>query len=227
MADDVKQARGFGVTRILAYAVELVSVAGVIAFLIAVAVNSAVFAEWNLNFLQLATISDVVMSGLDIFFAVLGTLVVMALSVTVGFILRKRLSYAAAMMTGILIASGIGASLASGLAIQDYRAELDRRAASPESALIASALDDLVQLDAAPFLYAQAASDPQWVQDSLFDEDLRAAFEAAREEWERTGVIPPEVVQQFRPDPTAMQQLALELNSFNNWAAAQDQRSCI
>ena len=219
MADDVKQARGFGVTRILAYAVELVSVAGVIAFLIAVAVNSAVFAEWNLNFLQLATISDVVMSGLDIFFAVLGTLVVMALSVTVGFILRKRLSYAAAMMTGILIASGIGASLASGLAIQDYRAELDRRAASPESALIASALDDLVQLDAAPFLYAQAASDPQRVQDSLFDEDLRAAFEAAREEWERTGVIPPEVVQQFRPDPTAMQQLALELNSFNIWAA--------
>ena len=78
MADDVKQARGFGVTRILAYAVELVSVAGVIAFLIAVAVNSAVFAEWNLNFLQLATISDVVMSGLDIFFAVLGTLVVSA-----------------------------------------------------------------------------------------------------------------------------------------------------
>lgn len=56
-----------GVQVVLALAVQVVSVAGVISFLVAVALSSEVFNHWNLNFLQLATTGDIIASGLDVF----------------------------------------------------------------------------------------------------------------------------------------------------------------
>jgi hypothetical protein len=56
-----------GVQVVLALAVQVVSVAGVISFLVAVALSSEVFTHWNLNFLQLATTGDIIASGLDVF----------------------------------------------------------------------------------------------------------------------------------------------------------------
>lgn len=220
MADNLKQGRWFGATGILAYAVELVSIAGVAAFLIAVAINGAVFAGWNLNFLQVATISDVIMSGLDIFFAVLGAFAAMAAAVAAGYVARSRLSYPATVMIGVLIAAGTGACLASGSAVYDSIAEMDQRSAAVQADLAASALDDLALLDAAPFLYDELLRDPEAAQDQRFGEELAAALHEARDEWERTGVIPPEVVEQFRPDPDAMLAFSLEISRFNMWAAS-------
>lgn len=58
--------RLLGKTRpIIALTVDILSLAGVLAFVVAVALNQLVFAEWGLNFLQVATPSDVIMSGLQ------------------------------------------------------------------------------------------------------------------------------------------------------------------
>jgi hypothetical protein len=56
-----------GVQVVLALAVQVVSVAGVVSFIVAVALSSEVFGHWNLNFLQLATTGDIIASGLDVF----------------------------------------------------------------------------------------------------------------------------------------------------------------
>lgn len=56
-----------GVQVVLALAVQVVSVAGVLSFLVAVALSSEVFRYWSLNFLQLATTGDIIASGLDVF----------------------------------------------------------------------------------------------------------------------------------------------------------------
>lgn len=54
---------------LLVWAVQLVSLASIAAFLVAVVVNSMVFDRWGLEFLQIATPSDVLMSGLAILFS--------------------------------------------------------------------------------------------------------------------------------------------------------------
>jgi hypothetical protein len=47
--------------------VQVVSVAGVVSFLVAVALSSEVFRHWDLNFLQYASTGDIIASGLDVF----------------------------------------------------------------------------------------------------------------------------------------------------------------
>lgn len=69
-----------GVQVVLALAVQVVSVAGVLSFLVAVALSSEVFSHWNLNFLQLATTGDIIASGLDVFSRMLAPVLAMVVA---------------------------------------------------------------------------------------------------------------------------------------------------
>ena len=89
--------------------VEYASVVTALSFLVAIWVNQLVFNAWGLRFIQLATVTDVLMSGL----AVMGTLIPFSIAYLIGYYLgrrRKQLKlfwWAYALLFFLLLAGGL------------------------------------------------------------------------------------------------------------------------
>ena len=86
--------------------VEYASVITALSFLIAIWVNQLVFEAWGLRFIQLATVTDVLMSGL----ALLGTLIPFSIVFLIGYYLGRRRAqlklfwWAYAVLAAVLLA---------------------------------------------------------------------------------------------------------------------------
>lgn len=69
------------IDNLIARLVGFISIAGAVAFLLAIVGNQGVFIIWGLSFLQLATPGDVVMSGFEVLVRLMPTLTAFAIGV--------------------------------------------------------------------------------------------------------------------------------------------------
>lgn len=102
---------GIGVLprRFLTWTVQLVSIAGMLGFVVGVGLNSLVFSAWGLNFLQLATPSDVIMSGFEIALWAFSNVVAGLVGLVIGRALGRTKFYLWVLaLTGVLWAAVTG-----------------------------------------------------------------------------------------------------------------------